>query len=582
MSTNRIQCQSVLTDNERDALDRCAARNLQGKSLSAMAQFLRDKFGSELVLDQDIIAGFVRDSSNLPGRADALFRPQSERELAAIFRLCLGMGIPFTVSGGRSSLTGSATPESGIVISTVNMISPPLTVDQERQTVRSPVGIILEDMRRTVLEQSDGKLCYPVDPTSRADACVGGAIACNASGFTPGDAGTVRHWMESVDFILPNGMKITAKRGEYVSERGLFTLVDRGHTCEAPGAKARDIFAKPSEAKNAILTIRSHFAAKDGPPRGKSRGFLAKEGEIPVPRYPRKKLKNASGPYSSPEGSIDFVDLVVGSEGIFGAVTACEMRLAPSPAGCLDLFFSLPSEENALAFLDYLRTNLAGGLGQLTALEYFGVNCRKYMAHENLLFRGSNQVGIYIQQPLAGITSDDAAGVWLERLVAADSGIDENAVIMLDNEHDRKVFMEARHSMPANALEVVQHRGTYTIMTDTVVPPEHFREFLEFTHAAIRSEALDYLAFGHFGDCHLHFTILPEQEKLVKATAIYDLIVAESAQLGGVYSGEHGTGKRKRRDFLRCHGQAASEQVRRCKAALDPEFLLNRGNVINQ
>ena len=78
----------------------------------------------------------------------------------------------------------------------------------------------------------------------------------------------------------------------------------------------------------------------------------------------------------------------------------------------------------------------------------------------------------------------------------------------------------------------------------------------------------------------MHFTILPEKEKLVKAVEIYDRIITESARLGGVYSGEHGTGKRKRRDFLRCYGLEAVEQLRRCKAAVDPEFLLNRGNVI--
>ena len=533
MSSHRIQCQSVLTDNELEAIDGFAANNRGIAALPAMADLLRGMFGAELVLDQDIVAGFTRDSSNLPGRADALFRPQSERELAAIFRLCFLTGIPFTVSGGRSSLTGSATPESGIVISTVKMLSPPVTVDHARQTAVAPVGIILEDMRRAVLEQSGGRLFYPVDPTSRSDALMGGAVACNASGFTPGEAGAIRHWIEAVDFILPNGMKITARRGEYLSNNGCFLLADRHKT-----------------------------------------------HELPAPRYPRPKIKNAGGPYSSPEGMLDFVDLVVGSEGIFGAVTACEMRLAPSPAGYLDLFFSLPAEENAVVLLDHLRNNLPGGLGQLTALEYFGVNCRKYMTHENLLFRGANQVGVYIQEPLADKNHDDAAVAWLERLAAADCGLDENAVIMLDNDRDRKIFMEARHSMPANALEVVQHRGTYTIMTDTVVPPERFSAFLDFTHRVIQAEKLDYLSFGHFGDCHLHFTILPEQDKLARATEIYDLIIAESARLGGVYSGEHGTGKRKRKDFLRCYGPEAVEQVRKCKAAVDPEFLLNRGNVI--
>lgn len=533
MPTNHIRCQRVLTDNERDAIDELAVCHRGAGELPAMARFFHDTFAADLVMDQDIVAGFLHDSSNLPGRADALCRPQSERELAAIFHLCFSTGIPCTVSGGRSALTGSATPESGIVISMVKMLSPPVKVDTGQKTAVAPVGIILEDLRRAVLEQTVGRLFYPVDPTSRSDASVGGAIACNASGFTPGAAGTIRHWIRAVDFILPNGMKVAVRRGEYISENGCFII-------ESPGGKR----------------------------------------ELPVPRYPRPQIKNASGPYSSPDGALDFVDLVVGSEGIFGAVTACEMRLAPSPVGCLDLFFSLPSEENAVVFLDYLRNNLPGGMGQLTALEYFGVNCRKYMAHENLLFRGANQVGIYIQEPLNDKSTDDAAMAWLARFSSANCGIDENAVIMLDNDRDRKVFMEARHSLPANALEVVQHRGTYTIMTDTVVPPQNFREFLTFTHNTIRSEALDYLSFGHFGDCHLHFTILPEKDKLVKATEIYDRIIAESARLGGVYSGEHGTGKRKRRDFLRCYGPEAVEQLRRCKAAVDPEFLLNRGNVI--
>lgn len=544
MPTNRIQCQSVLTDAECKRIAEFAgkhrvpgvagfAKTGGSGALAAMAQFLRETFAAELVMDQDIVAGFVRDSSNLPGQADALSRPQSERELAAIFRLCFACGIPFTVCGGRSALTGSATSESGVVISMAKMLAPPVTVDAAHKTVRASVGVILEDMRLAVSEQSKKQLYFPVDPTSRADACVGGAIACNASGFTPGEVGAVRHWVAALDFILPNGMKIHARRGEYISANGCFSI-------ESPDGKC----------------------------------------ELPVPRYRRPKIKNASGPYSAPDGMLDFVDLIIGSEGIFGAVTSCEMRLAPSPAGFLDLFFSLPAEENAVAFLEYLRNNLPGGLGQLTALEYFGVNCRKYMAHENLFFHGTNQVGIYIQEPLTDQAMDDAAVAWLERLMAANCGIDENAIMLLDNDHHRKTFMEARHSMPANALEVVQHHGTYTIMTDAIVPPENFREFLQFTHNAIRSAGLDYLAFGHLGDCHLHFTILPEKDKLAGATEVYDRIIAESARLGGVYSGEHGTGKRKRCDFLRCYGPEAVEQLRRSKAALDPEFLLNRGNVI--
>jgi len=60
----------------------------------------------------------------------------------------------------------------------------------------------------------------------------------------------------------------------------------------------------------------------------------------------------------------------------------------------------------------------------------------------------------------------------------------------------------------------------------------------------------------------------------------YNQIVEKSAELGGVYSAEHGTGKRKRPDFLNCYGQGAVDQVHLTKSAVDPDFLLNRGNVV--
>ena len=133
--------------------------------------------------------------------------------------------------------------------------------------------------------------------------------------------------------------------------------------------------------------------------------------------------------------------------------------------------------------------------------------------------------------------------------------------------------------MPANALEVIKKHGTYTIMTDTVVPPERFAEFLDYTHTLLKTEGIDYLSFGHFGDCHLHFTLLPEQEKLKRAAELYDLFIVKAVELGGVYSGEHGTGKRKRKDFITLYNEAAIKQLKQCKAAIDPDFLINRGNV---
>ena len=278
---------------------------------------------------------------------------------------------------------------------------------------------------------------------------------------------------------------------------------------------------------------------------------------------------------------MDFIDLIIGSEGILGIVSECTLKLQQKPSDYLEIFFSLPDEEEAILLVSHIRNNFSERFEGLSAFEYFGLNCRKYMDHEEQLFHGEDSVAIYIQQPLVNSAFEDAASEWLDILMTSNCSIDENAVKILDNERSRSIFFNARHSMPANSIEIVQQRQTQTIMTDTVVPWENFSEFLKYTHELIRSEDLEYLSFGHIGDSHLHFTILPDREQFSKGLEVYDKIVAKSAELKGVYSGEHGTGKRKRRDFLRCYGENAVGQICKCKAALDPQFLLNRGNVVD-
>jgi len=524
--------QAVLPGGQYQLIDDFCSRHAGVERLPLIADFLQREFSLPLVLDPQIVAGFASDSSNLPARADALCRPESERQAAVILRAGRAAGIPLTFSAGRSNLTGSATAQGGIVVSTGKLASAPVTVDVRQKTVRTPVGIVLEEMRDRVQAQSGGRLYYPVDPTSRKDAWVGGTLSCNASGFTPGEVGATRPWVQALDFLLPNGMQVTAARGQYVSENGRFILRE----------KDRQI-------------------------------------QWPVPTYRRPAIKNASGPFSSTDGCLDFIDLVVGSEGLFGLITACTLKLATRPEDHLELFFSLPGEDRALKFHHYLDGLLGGNFSTLNAFEYFGVNCRRFMDHEKRLFYGDHPVALYLQLPLKGKSLEEETETWFERLLAADCGIDPEGILLLDSEPKRRVFLEARHSMPANALEVVQHHGTYTIMTDAVVPPENFALFLGDVHGLLKSEGIDYLSFGHFGDCHLHFTLLPEQAKLARATELYDRIIGRATELGGVYSGEHGTGKRKRKDFLQLYGPEAVEQLKRCKAAVDPGFLINRGNV---
>ena len=108
---------------------------------------------------------------------------------------------------------------------------------------------------------------------------------------------------------------------------------------------------------------------------------------------------------------------------------------------------------------------------------------------------------------------------------------------------------------------------------------QNFQNFLTKTHTLIQKYKIEYLLFGHLGDCHLHFHLIPKKNQQKNALDVYKKIISYCSKLGGVYSAEHGTGKRKRSDFIECFGNSAVKQLKLCKNTIDPNSLLNRGNI---
>ena len=524
MSTLKIQT-NITTD------EKIFIKNNLKNTRFKLCNFLANNFSIDITNDSDIISGFERDWSNLPGYADFLARPIDEKQCAVILYICNILNINVTISAGKTNLTGSATPNGGLILSIVNMKKPHTQININNKTVKTSVGTILEDMRNDILELSNKKLYYPVDPTSRKDACIGGTISCNASGFIPGDKGAMRYWVKSLKIILTNGYIAKVNRGDYISKDAEFILI-----CDK------------------------------------------EEISIKVPTYHRPKIKNASGPFTSDNEEIDFIDLIIGSEGVFGLITEVELHLADSPIDFLDLFITLPSENDAVNLRGYLNHKKI--LYKLNALEYFGYNCQNYMEHKNKLFKTDSSVGIYIQYPIFNETMDDVIQQWVILLDESNCGIKDENVFLLNSPENWRIFFEARHSMPAKALEKTKELDAVSIITDTIVPYKNFNDFLKFSHKILKKNNIEYLLFGHLGDCHLHFHVIYTNDEAPIINDLYRQIIQKSADLDGVYSAEHGTGKRKTIDFFECYGQEAVDQVQQCKLAFDPNNILNTGNII--
>ena len=247
------------------------------EDITKVIDWLKNKFNIDITIDENIVEGYTRDWSNIDGYAVGLCRPKNKIESAIVIGTFHNLKIPYTISAGRTNLTGSATPKEGFIISIDNLNEVKPFVENDMVTT-SP-GIYLEDMRKNVLAQTQNKFYYPVDPTSRKDArgTVFGVMHLDLylEIRAQPDIG-----LKELEIVIPNGRLIKCKRGQYISMDSIFEL------------------------DNQIIKL---------------------------PTYNRPKIKNASGPYTCGNGDIDFIDLIIGSEGMYGLITKCTFKLKPKP-----------------------------------------------------------------------------------------------------------------------------------------------------------------------------------------------------------------------------------------------------------
>jgi D-lactate dehydrogenase (cytochrome) len=145
---------------------------------------------------------------------------------------------------------------------------------------------------------------------------------------------------------------------------------------------------------------------------------------------------------------------------------------------------------------------------------------------------------------------------------------------------------ELRHAVPEAINKIVAERkmtvpGIHKIGTDTAVPSEKLKPMLESYSNMLRAANLEHYVFGHIAENHLHVNMLPKNQKELKeAERLADEMAREAVRLGGTVSAEHGIGKMKRRLLQIMFSDSEIDHMVSTKRALDPNFILNPGDLI--
>jgi FAD/FMN-containing dehydrogenase len=132
--------------------------------------------------------------------------PADEAGVAAALREASTAGVPVTVAGGGTGITGGRVPFGGWVLSMEKLnrleIHPGFAL--------AGAGVVLRDLQAAA--QRSGQF-YPPDPTENS-AFVGGNIATNASGSRSFRYGSTRRWVERLRVVLADGRLLDLGRGE--------------------------------------------------------------------------------------------------------------------------------------------------------------------------------------------------------------------------------------------------------------------------------------------------------------------------------------------------------------------------------
>jgi D-lactate dehydrogenase (cytochrome) len=142
-----------------------------------------------------------------------------------------------------------------------------------------------------------------------------------------------------------------------------------------------------------------------------------------------------------------------------------------------------------------------------------------------------------------------------------------------------------RHILPETINAIIaerkkQYPNLHKLGTDLAVPDDRLGDMWQIYNDALETADLQWAAFGHIGDSHIHVNIMPRDEtELEKGLDLYTQFAAKAVEFGGTVSAEHGIGKMKIKFLELMYTPQQINEMRAVKLALDPANLLNPGNI---
>lgn len=279
----------------------------------------------------------------------------------------------------------------------------------------------------------------------------------------------------------------------------------------------------------------------------------------------------------------DLRNLMIGSEGTLGIITAATMKLYPQPASQLTAWAAVPSMEAAVKLLGLAHQRLGPGLTGFEVMGQFALSLvDKHFPQLRVPLWRETPWCVLLEN--SDSESESHARGQFEALLEAalGQGCVTDAVVA-ENLTQAKGLWHIRES-----ITMAQATEGLNIKHDISIPVSRIPDFVVETDALLAQNVpgVRLVDFGHLGDGNLHYnvqapegadgpTFLREFEDKVN-TLVFDQVT----KFDGSISAEHGVGELKVHKLPHYKDPTALAMMRAVKTALDPQNILNPGRVL--
>ncbi|HEX7329061.1 MAG TPA: FAD-linked oxidase C-terminal domain-containing protein [Casimicrobiaceae bacterium] len=513
-----------------------------------LSKRLGEDVRGEVLFDAASRARYATDASIYQIEPRGIVVPASDDDVRATFDVCRELGVPVLARGAGSSQCGQTVGDA-VIIDHSKRLDRILAFDADRESVTVEPGLVLDALNARLRKHG---LWFPVDVSTSAQATLGGMAGNNSCGSRSLAYGNMVHNVIAIDARLADGTE-----AHFATASAMRDAPPRVRELIA------DLVAIGAREKDEIARVVPKLLRRVG-------GYNA---DVFNPQSVR--------PYTA-DGSVNFAQLLVGSEGTLAWTKSLTLKLARIP------------EHRALGVVSFDTLHDAmDATRHLVALDPSAVELVDRtmidLALANPAFRDV-MAGALVGRPeailLVEFIAADAAAA-LRQLGALEAMLGDlrlgGRLAKLAEPARQRALWDVRKAGLNIMMSAKGDAKPVSFIEDCAVPLEHLAEYVDSLTAIFARHGTRGTWYAHasVGTLHVRPILDMRKDGAAKMRAIADEAAALVRAFKGAFSGEHGDGLVRSEWVAWQFGPRLTRAFEEIKALFDPAGMLNPGKIVH-